>query len=100
MRAILIGYETILLEQILVEVINQRLAKLLHLKIMNHLTSMKSPGTAWYQSIHLSFMHKDLLMGVLKHFLCSRRGMKISLIVSNHPPPWNPGLKMFLSFKN
>ena len=34
------------------------------------------------------------MMGYEKHFLCSRWGMKSSLIVRNYPPPWYPGLKM------
>ena len=46
--------------------------------------------------------HKDLgyqtiLMredGVQKLFLCSRWGMKLSLIVRSYPPPRYPGLEM------
>ena len=79
------GYKTILLEKILDKVIDQRL--------MNHLTSMK-----------IASMHRDFWMGYLtilrkddgvqKLFLCSRWGMKFSINVLNHPPPWYPGLKM------
>ena len=57
------GYKTILLNKILDGVINQRLKGKLHLEMMNHLTSMKSPGTAWSLSIYLCFMHEDFWKG-------------------------------------
>ena len=102
LRAILMGYKTILPETILDEVINQRLKKV---------TSGNDEPFDRYEialdsliSVHISLFYAQRLLdgkpfclqmvGYKELFLGPRSGMKSSLIVSNHPPPWHPGLKI------
>ena len=80
------------------EVIDQGRKIIGHQGMMNHLNGIK---IVWGNlvSVHVLTLYAQIVLmghctillkdgGVRKLFLCSRWGMKFSLILRNHPRPW------------